>query len=211
MLKIAITKGRLEKPILEIFEKANYNVDDVREKSRQLIFSNEEDGLEYYLSKAQDTITYVTHGVADIGIIGSDVIEEYGERSFYELLDLNIGKCRLSLAEREGANILKNPQNLTIATSFPNSTKKYFHQLGLDVEVIYIDGSAELTPLVGLADGIVDIVETGTTLKENGLVVVEDIQDVSTRLIVNKASFRTKSKEMQDLYFRLKKVVKNGL
>jgi len=160
------------------------------------------DNIEVVLSKSADVITYIEHGVCDIGIVGEDTIMEHG-KTFYELLDLGFGKCRFALAGLKDKNFYDGYSNKVIASKYPNVTKNYFNGLGLDVEVVKIEGSVELAPLLGLADAIVDIVETGTTLKENGLEVYEEIANISARLIVNTASIKMKREEINEFIDRV--------
>ncbi len=167
---------------------------ELEKKGRRLILPVED--YEVVLSKAGDVITYVEHGVCDIGIVGKDtILEEQG--SFYEVLDLNIGKCRFALAALDENEIFGNHKRLTIASKYPNVAKEYFRTKGMDVNIIKINGSVELAPLLGLADGIVDIVETGATLRENGLKVVENIIPVSARVIVNTASMKLHKEKIE--------------
>jgi len=160
--------------------------------------------IEIVLAKAVDVITYVEHGVCDIGIVGKDTIMEHG-RSFYEVLDLSFGKCKFALAGLKDKNFYEGYSQKVIATKYPNVTKRYFNEKGVDVQIVKIDGSVELAPILGLADGIVDIVETGGTLKANGLAVYEDIAQVSARVIVNKASIKLKKTEVDDFIGRISK------
>ena len=168
-LRIALTKGRLEKTTIELFEKIGYNCDEVKNKGRRLILPVGNNDFEVVLAKAADVITYVEHGVCDLGVVGKDTILENGS-SFYELLDLGFGKCRFALATKKDYDFYSGYKTKTIATKYPNVTRAFFDDKNMDVRIIKIEGSVELAPLVGLADGIVDIVETGSTLKANGLV-----------------------------------------
>ena len=158
--------------------------------------------LEIVLAKAVDVITYVEHGVCDIGIVGKDTIMEHG-KSFYEVLDLNFGKCRFALAGLKNKNFYAGYSQKVIATKYPNVTKRYFNDKGVDVQIVKIDGSVELAPILGLADAIVDIVETGSTLKANGLEIYEEIAQISARVIVNKASIKLKKIEVDDFVGRI--------
>lgn len=194
-LKIALTKGRLEKHIVKMLENAGLNCDELNNKGRKLILHIPDINLEVILAKANDVITYVEHGVCDMGIVGKDTILECGT-SFYEILDLNFGKCRFALAGKKGYNFYSGYNVKKIATKYPNVTKNFFSSKNMDVEIIKIDGSVELAPLLGLSDAIVDIVETGSTLKENGLEVYENICDISARLIVNIASIKIRKDEI---------------
>ncbi|NLJ31819.1 MAG: ATP phosphoribosyltransferase [Clostridiales bacterium] len=197
-LRIALTKGRLEKDTVALFEKIGYDCTAVSKKGRKLILPIGEHRFEVVLAKAADVITYVEHGVCDLGVVGKDTIMENG-RSFYEVLDLGFGKCRFALAGPKGKDFFSGYSAKTIATKYPNVARGYFESRGMDVRVIKIEGSVELAPLLGLSDAIVDIVETGTTLKENGLEVIETICDISARLIVNAASLKLRKKEIETL------------
>ena len=190
MIRIAFTKGRIEAKAVEIFEKAGYNCEELKNKGRKLFFKIGDD-IEVVLAKANDVITYVEHGVCDIGIVGKDTIMESGS-GFYEMLDLGFGKCRFALAAKKGDDFFGGYAHKVVASKYPKVAKEYFSSLGMDVEIVKIDGSVELAPLLGLADGIVDIVETGSTLKENGLEIVSDVAPISARLIVNAASIKLK-------------------
>lgn len=201
-LKIAVTKGRLLENSLDLFEKMGLDCSTVRSDTRKLILPIENYPMDVMLSKAADVLTYVAHGVCDLGIVGKDTIMEHGG-SFYELLDLGYGKCRFALAVPEGSDFYGTYHNRVVASKYPNVTKAYFAQKGMDVSVIKIEGSVELAPLVGLTGGIVDIVQTGTTLRENGLVPIEDVAPVSARLIVNTASMKLYQKQIFDFIDRI--------
>lgn len=188
-LKIALTKGRLENKSIELFEKAGIDCSPLKQESRKLVHELPDYPLDVLLVKAPDVITYVEHGVCDMGIAGKDTILEHG-RSFYEVLDLGFGSCRFALAAKKGDDIYGKLRDLRIATKYPNVAKSFFDKKGLNVEIIRIESSVELAPILGLADAIVDIVETGTTLRENGLVPIEDIAQLSARLIVNIAAMK---------------------
>lgn len=205
-IRIALTKGRLEKKSVELFEKAGFDCTQLKEKGRKLIFKLPETSIEIVLAKATDVITYIEHGVCDIGIVGKDTIMEKG-RSFYEVLDLGFGKCRFALAVKKGENFYDTYKSRTIATKYPKVTKAYFDQKNMDVNIIKIEGSVELAPLLGLSDGIVDIVETGSTLKENGLIPIEDVAFVSARMIVNLASMKMKKKEILEFLQKCEKAL----
>jgi ATP phosphoribosyltransferase regulatory subunit len=204
-LRIALTKGRLEDSFVGLMEKAGYDCSEIRSKGRKLLLSVPGAGIEVFLAKAPDVITYVEHGVCDIGIVGKDTIAEYGG-TFYEIMDLGIGICRFALAAPGGRDFYGGYGTKVIATKYPNVANKYFLGKGMDVETIRIEGSVEIAPLLNLADGIVDIVETGTTLKENGLDVIEDIRPISARLIVGVSSMKMKKKEIDEFADRLEKV-----
>ena len=195
MIKIALTKGRLEDNTVERFAAAGYDVQAVREKGRKLILPVGAD-IQVVLAKAPDVLTYVERGVCDAGVVGKDTIMEYGG-SYYEVADLGFGKCRFALAVPEGMDFYAGYRTKRVASKYPKVAANFFARKGLDVEIIKIEGSVELAPLLGLVDGIVDIVETGTTLKENGLVVCEYIADLSARFIVNTASMKLKKNALE--------------
>lgn len=205
MIRIAFTKGRIEAKAVEIFEKAGYNCEELKNKGRKLFFRIGED-IEVVLAKANDVITYVEHGVCDIGIVGKDTIMESGS-SFYEMLDLGFGKCRFALAAKKGDDFFGGFAHKVVASKYPKVAKEYFSSLGMDVEIVKIDGSVELAPLLGLADGIVDIVETGSTLKENGLEIVSDVAPISARLIVNAASIKLKKNAIDKIISDVEKQI----
>lgn len=206
-LRIALTKGRLEKKTIELFQKIGYNCDEVINKGRRLILPIGDNDYEVVLAKAADVITYVEHGVCDLGVVGKDTILENGH-SFYELLDLGFGKCKFALATKKGNDFYSGYKTKTIATKYPNVTRHFFEEKNMDISIIKIEGSVELAPLVGLADGIVDIVETGSTLKANGLEVIEWVTDISARLIANTASLKLRKSEIEDLQNKLWEVTK---
>ena len=185
-IRIALTKGRLEKKTLTLLEQAGYDVHELRENTRRLIFSLPGSNVELVLAKAADVITYVEHGACDMGVVGKDTIMEQGG-SYYEVMDLGFGRCRFALAGKTGQDFYQG----------------YHTRRQMDVQTIKIEGSVELTPLLGLADAIVDIVETGSTLRENGLCVYEDIAPVSARLIVNIASMKMKQELVQPILRQL--------
>lgn len=204
-LRIALTKGRLEKTTIELLEKIGYNCDEVKNKGRRLILPVGGNDFEVVLAKAADVITYVEHGVCDLGVVGKDTILENGS-SFYELLDLGFGKCRFALAVKKGTDFYSGYKTKTIATKYPNVTRAFFEDKDMDVRIIKIEGSVELAPLVGLSDGIVDIVETGSTLKANGLEVIDWVTDISARLIANTASLKLRKAEIEQLQKKLEAV-----
>lgn len=196
-LRIALTKGRLEKDTVALFERMGLDVSAVREKGRRLILPVGEH-IEVVLAKAADVITYVEHGVCDLGVVGKDTIAEAGG-SYYEILDLGFGRCRFALAAPKGSDFFSGYTAKTVASKYPNVSRAYFGRKGMDVRIIKIEGSVELAPLLGLSDGIVDIVETGSTLRENGLEVVEDVLPISARVIVNTACMKLRKREIEDL------------
>lgn len=197
MLKIALTKGRLEKSTVELFEKMGFDVSAFETKGRKLILPVGDD-IEVVLAKAPDVITYVEHGVCDIGVVGKDTITERGG-AFYEVLDLGFGQCKFALAAPKDSDFYSGYDVKRLASKYPQVTRDFFARKGMDVDIIKIEGSVELAPLLGLVDGIVDLVETGNTLRENGLVEVEDVMQVSARLIVNVASMKLKKNEINTL------------
>ncbi|MBR6102174.1 MAG: ATP phosphoribosyltransferase [Ruminococcus sp.] len=195
-LRIALTKGRLEKDTVGLFEKIGYDCTAVREKGRKLILPIPDGNIEVVLAKANDVITYVEHGVCDLGVVGKDTIMEL-QGTFFELVDLGFGRCKFALAVKKGTSFYGGYKVKTVATKYPNITRNHFEGKGMDVDIVKIEGSVELAPLLGLADGIVDIVETGTTLKENGLEVIEDVAPISARLIVNTVSMKLRQAEIE--------------
>ena len=197
-LRIALTKGRLEKDTIGLFEKIGFDCTAVREKGRKLILPVDGGRIEVVLAKANDVITYVEHGVCDMGVVGKDTIMEM-QGKFFELADLGFGRCKFALATKKGERFYGGYGVKTIATKYPNITRNHFESKGMDVEIVKIEGSVELAPLLELSDGIVDIVETGTTLKENGLEVIEDICPISARLIVNMVSMKLRQQEIEQL------------
>ena len=202
MLKLALTKGRIEKKAAEIIKKCGYDVEELENKGRKLVFKTK--NLEIVLAKAADVITYVERGVCDCGVVGRDTIMESGG-DFYELLDLGFGKCRLCLAGLKGRNFYDGYSHKVVASKYPVTSKRYLLMKGVDAEIVKIDGSVELAPILGLSDAIIDIVETGSTLKENGLEVYETITDISARFIVNSASMKMKNQEINEFIELLSK------
>ena len=205
-ISIALTKGRLEKEIVKLLDKANFGTEELKNKGRKLVFNDTIEEIKYFFVKAADSITYVEHGVADIGIVGKDTLME-SDNNYYEVLDLGIGKCGFIVASLPEKDVFKKVGHIKIGTKYPRVAREYFKKRGMDVEIIKIEGSVELAPILGLCDAIVDIMETGTTLKENGLIVFDRICDISARVIVNKASFKMKREEIGDFINRLKQVL----
>lgn len=204
MLNVALPKGRLGEKVYGMLEAAGYECPSIRENSRKLIFENPEKGVRYFWVKPSDVAIYVEHSAADIGIAGKDILLEYSP-DVYELFDLDIGKCKMAVAAKKGFR--DNAQNtLRVATKFTNITKEYYSSKGRDIDIIHLNGSIELAPILGLSDVIVDIVETGTTLKENNLEVVEDIVPISARLIANKPAFKFKGTMIEEI---IKKLAEN--
>ena len=194
MLTIALSKGRILEQTLPLLKKAGLNISTEELGSRKLVLSTNLDDVKVIILRASDVPVFVQHGAADIGVSGKDVILEHGGLGLFELLDLEIAKCRLMVAARDKSDL--NQSTLKIATKYTNSTKRYFQSKGRQVEVIKLSGAMELAPIVGLANCIVDLVDTGDTLKANGLIALDHIHDISSRLIVNSASFNTKHNEI---------------
>ena len=206
MIKLALTKGRIEKKAIEILRNSGHDMSDIDDKGRKLLFrcpSEYGDGeLQIVLAKAADVITYVEHGTCDVGFVGRDTIMEMGG-DFYEVMDLNFGICRFALAGIKDKDFYAGYGHKVIATKYPSVTKKFFAAKGIDCEIVKIEGSVELAPMLGLADAIVDIVETGATLKENGLDVYEDVAYISARCIANTASIKLKNKELNGFFEKI--------
>ena len=197
MLNVALPKGRLGEKVYAMFEKAGFECPSIYENSRKLIFENPEKGVRYFWVKPSDVAIYVERGAADIGVAGKDILLEYSP-DIYELLDLNIGKCRMAVAAQNGfREDLRRP--LKVATKFTNIAAKYYREKGREIDMIHLNGSIEIAPILGLSDVIVDIVETGTTLKENDLSVIETIVPISARLIANKAGYQFKAQQIDAL------------
>ena len=208
-LTFALGKGRLASQTLELFEKIGITCEEMKDKkSRKLIFVNEELKLRFFLSKGPDVPTYVEYGAADIGIVGRDTILEEG-RKVHEVLDLGYGKCRMCICgPKEAEDLLKHHELIRVATKYPNIAKDYFYNIKHQtVEIIKLNGSIELAPIVGLSEVICDIVETGSTLRENGLTVLEEVCPLSARMIVNPVSMRMESERIKDLIQRLRTVI----
>ncbi len=208
-LTFALAKGRLADQTMELFEKIGMPCEEMKEKTRKLIFTNEALKIKFFLSKASDVPTYVEHGAADVGIVGKDTILEE-ERNLYEILDLNLGKCKMAVAgPPQMKERLDNMNNIRVATKYPRIATDYFNQQKLrTVEIIKLNGSVELAPIVGLADVIVDIVETGSTLKANGLEVLEDICPLSARIIVNRVSMKMEHQRIVQIVDEIRKIRK---
>lgn len=197
MLNIALPKGRLGKEVYAMFEKAGYECPSIKEKSRKLIFENPETGVRYFWVKPSDVAIYVARGAADVGVAGKDILLEYVP-DVYELLDLHTGMCNMCVAAPKGFR--DHPkQTLRVATKFSNIAREYYAHVGRDIDIIHLNGSIEIAPILGLSDVIVDIVETGKTLKENHLEVVNTIVPVSARFIANKASYKFKGAQIDTI------------
>lgn len=207
MINIALPKGRLGEKVYSMFDRAGYPCPSIKENNRKLIFENEEANVRYFWVKPSDVSIYVERGAADIGVCGKDILLEY-EPDIYELLDLNIGKCRMAVAAKEDFYD-DNLRTLKVATKFENIASKYYASLGRDIDIIKLNGSIEIAPILGLSDVIVDIVETGTTLKENNLHVFEVVAPISARLIANKSSFKFKTQEIEKIVECMKREIKN--
>ena len=202
MLNIALPKGRLGEKVYAMFERAGYECPSIKENSRKLIFENPEKQVRYFWVKPSDVSIYVERGAADIGVAGKDILLEYAPQ-IYELLDLNIGKCRMAVAAKK--DFYDDGQStLRVATKFTSIAAKHYAGKCRDIDIIKLNGSIEIAPILGLSDVIVDIVETGTTLKENDLEVIETVVPISARLIANKASFKFKTAQIEDITEKLK-------
>lgn len=208
-LTFALAKGRLAEQAMEFFERIGMPCEEMKGKSRKLIFKNDELKLKFFLSKPSDVPTYVEHGAADVGIVGKDTILEEN-RNLYEMLDLGIGKCKMAIAgPPEMKEKLNNSYNLRVATKYPKIATDYFYtQKHQTVEIIKLNGSVELAPIVGLSDVIVDIVETGSTLKENGLIVLEEICPLSARIVVNRVSMKMEHERITNIIEDIRKLLK---
>ena len=206
MINVALPKGRLGDQVYDMFEEAGYECPEIKEDSRKLFFENKEKGIRFFWVKPSDVAVYVGRGAADIGIAGKDILLEH-QPDVYELLDLNLGVCRMMVAAPE--SFRDNPDlTLRVATKFPNIAARYYAGKSRDIDIIELHGSIELAPLLSLSDVIVDIVETGNTLKANGLVQIDEVLPISARLIANKANFKFKTKEIEQVTEALAKVVK---
>ena len=197
MLNVALPKGRLGEKVYAMFEKAGFPCPSIKENNRKLIFENDECGVRYFWVKPSDVAIYVERGAADIGVAGKDILLEY-EPDIYELLDLNLGKCRMAVAAKAGFRD-DTRKTLRVATKFSNIAQNYYRSKGRDIDIIHLNGSIEIAPILGLSDVIVDIVETGTTLKENDLLVYDNIVPISARLIANKSSYKFKGTEIDQI------------
>lgn len=205
MLNIALPKGRLGEKVYAMFERAGFSCPDILSDSRKLVFENRASGVRYFWVKPSDVTVYVERGAADIGVAGKDIIDEYTP-DIYELLDLKVGKCRMCVAAKKGFR--ENPDvTLRVATKFSTIARRYYSSIGREIDIIPLNGSIELAPVLGMSDVIVDIVETGTTLKENGLEVFQTIMPISARLISNKAAFEFKKDEILKIQNRLSAMV----
>ena len=203
MLNIALPKGRLGDKVYELFASIGYDCSEIYSDNRKLVFENSENGVRYLLVKPSDVAIYIAHGAADIGVVGKDILEE-GDFDIYELLDLDLGKCNMCVAAPNDY-IEDFDRPLRVATKFVNIAKNYYISLNREIEIIKLNGSIEIAPILGLSDVIVDIVESGKTLKENNLRVYEKIMPISARLIANKSSYKFKGEDIDVLMGKLKK------
>ncbi len=201
MLNIALPKGRMGDQVYRLLEKAGYECPEYFEKNRKLILENPEKGIRYLLVKPSDVAIYVEHKAADVGIVGKDILLE-SNPDVYELLDLNIGKCNMVVAAMK--DYVEEPdRTLRVATKYVNVTKNHFAEMGRDIEIIKLNGSIELGPVLGLTDVIVDIVETGSTIRENNLKVIEEFKDISARFIANRSSFKFQNQIITEMVRKL--------
>ena len=205
MLNVALPKGRLGEKVYAMFAGAGFECPELLENSRKLIFDNPKAGVRYFWVKPSDVAIYVARGAADVGVAGKDILLEY-RPDVYELLDLNVGKCRMCVAAPEGFRDSMD-RTLRVATKFSRIARDYYTSMGRDIDIIHLNGSIEIAPILGLSDVIVDIVETGTTLRENHLAVTETIVPISARLIANKAGFKFKTEPIERLVRELRKEV----
>lgn len=211
-LTFALAKGRLANKSLDLFEKIGITCEEMKDKdTRKLIFTNEELGYRFFLAKANDVPTYVEYGAADIGIVGKDTILEEG-RKLYEVLDLKLGKCRMCVCGLESAReLLQHHELIRVATKYPAIAKDYFYnKKHQTVEIIKLNGSIELAPIVGLSEVIVDIVETGSTLRENGLTVLEEVCPLSARMVVNQVSMKREHERITKIIQQLKNLIQEA-
>lgn len=208
MINIALPKGRLGEKAYGMFEKAGFECPSIYEESRKLIFENPEKGVRYFWVKPSDVVIYVERGAADIGIAGKDIILEYSP-DIYELADLGIGKCRMAVAAKKDFVDYRD-RTLRVATKFPNIAKSYYASLSREIDIIKLNGSIELAPILGLSDVIVDIVETGKTLLENDLEPKSDIVPISARLIANKVSYKFKNESIREICDQMNRILQNN-
>ncbi len=207
MINIALPKGRLGEKVYNLFESLGYGCPSIHENSRKLVFEDEANGVRYFWVKPSDVAIYVSTGVADVGVVGKDIILEQ-KPDVYELLDLGFGKCRMAVAGKKG-EIMPTDKTIRVATKFPEIAKKYFAEKSRAIDIIKLNGSIELAPILGMSDVIVDIVETGTTLKENDLEVYETIVDISARFIANKTGFRFKGDKIELMKSKIEEAISN--
>ena len=209
MINIALPKGRLGNKAYKLLEDCGYTVTDLMEDSRKLVFENESSGVRYFLVKPTDVPVYVSYGVADLGVVGKDVLIE-SNADVYSLMDLGIGKCKMCVAAKNDW-VEDKSRPIIVATKFPNIATEYYAKEDRNIEIIKLYGSIELAPILGMSDVIVDIVETGTTLRENNLKVFEEIMPLSAQLIANKTNYKFKEKEIREVVAKLKEAIKKWL
>lgn len=207
MINIALPKGRLGEKVYNLFESLGYGCPAIKENSRKLVFEDEKNKVRYFWVKPSDVAIYVLTGVADVGVVGKDIILEQ-KPDVYELLDLGFGKCRMAVAGKKGER-MPTDKTIRVATKFPEIAKKYFASKSRKIDIIKLNGSIELAPILGMSDVIVDIVETGTTLKENDLEVYETVVDISARFIANKTGFRFKTEQIELMKSRIEEAITN--
>ena len=205
MINIALPKGRLGEKVYNLFESLGYGCPSIKENSRKLVFEDEANGVRYFWVKPSDVAIYVLTGVADVGVVGKDIILEQ-KPDVYELLDLGFGKCKMAVAGKKGER-MSTDKTIRVATKFPEIAKKYFASKSRAIDIIKLNGSIELAPILGMSDVIVDIVETGTTLKENDLEVYETIVPISARLIANKTGFRFKTEQIELMKAKIQEAI----
>lgn len=205
MISIALPKGRLGNKAYKLLEACGYTISELMDESRKLVFRNEESGVQYFLVKPTDVPVYVSYGVADLGVVGKDVLIE-SDADVYSLMDLGIGKCRMCVAAKEDY-IEDKSRPVIVATKFPNIARDYYEKQDREIEIIKLYGSIELAPILGMSDVIVDIVETGTTLRENHLKVFEEIMPLSAQLIANKTNYKFKEGEIREVVAKLREAI----
>ena len=205
MINIALPKGRLGDKVYDMFERAGFECPAIREKNRKLVFENPEAGVRYFWVKPSDVAIYVERGAADIGVVGKDILME-DRTNVYELLDLGVGKCRMVSAGPADFSY-DSSNELRVATKFVNVAREFYAASGTDIDIIHLNGSIELAPILGLSDVIVDLVETGTTLRENNLQIIDVIADISARLIANKSAFKFKTKQIVNIANKLEDII----
>lgn len=209
MIRIAITKGRIEKQVCKLLDEAGFDMYPIFNKDRELLIETK-DGIQMIFGKPNDVMTFLEHGIVDIGFVGKDTLDDLDYDDYYELYDLEIGKCYFAVAAYPEYKTTDFKRRKKIASKYTNVAKKYFASKREDVEIIKLDGSVELGPVTGISDAIVDIVETGSTLKANGLEVIEKISEISTRMVVNKVCFKFKKDEIMDIVNKLEGVKKDA-
>ncbi len=205
-INIALPKGRLGEKAYQIFESIGYGCPAIKENNRKLIFENEENGVRYFWVKPSDVAIYVERGAADVGVVGKDILLEQ-DSDVYELLDLGMGKCRMAVAGEKGGRVDPD-KTIRVATKFPNIAREFYRKQSREIEIIELHGSIEIAPILGMSDVIVDIVETGTTLKENNLEPWEDIVPISARFIANKASYKFMNTPIQEMCAKIEEIIK---